>query len=222
MKFRIFTSSKLRCCEITAVHSPPLSVVISQKCNPLSPLISHSLSVNYYWNKHICQLQFKLHFFYMNLQQTSHSDSGPGCLSAGRWWDSVQRRCVCRLVLPCLADVANQPPPAVFHVLVGTWHEAVISSHTCTHTRRPGVRRSECCGFVFSCFLHVLSSMSSSLTQCDFSVPYWLLLDLQLYHLSGILSFSVSGSPSPLCLRRLLIRLHLCLHSRRNMRSKVS
>lgn len=99
-----------------------------------------------------------------------------------------------RLVLPCLADVANQPPPAVFHVLAGTWYGDVISSYTHTQTPRPGVRCNEWSGFMFPCFLHVLSFMSSSPTQCDVSGPYWLLLGLQHTVSLACLSFSVSSS----------------------------
>lgn len=83
MKFIIFTSSKLCCCEITAVHTPLLSVVISKKCSPLSSLISHtSSSVHHYWNKQIYQLQFKLHFFDMKYSKQAQKP----LLKPQRFW----------------------------------------------------------------------------------------------------------------------------------------
>lgn len=41
-----------------------------------------------------------------------------------------------RLILPCPADVANQPPPAAFHVLAGTlWRcNLLLHAHKNTQT----------------------------------------------------------------------------------------
>lgn len=55
-----------------------------------------------------------------------------------------------RLVLPCLADVANQPPTAGFHVLAGTWYGDVISSYTHAH-KHPDLESNVMDGLT-SCF----------------------------------------------------------------------
>lgn len=145
--------------------------------------------MHHYWNKQIYQLQFKPRFFHMKYSKQAQT---PRLKPQWFWpWMSLSRTLMGLGPTTVCVVLSCQPPPAVFHVLAGTWYGDVISSYTHKHKHPDVMNGVASCFPVFSMFFPLWALPPPSVTLvflidfCStYSVP-------SLWYTS---LFSVSGS----------------------------